>query len=152
MAGEGILEVVGNLTDDPELRYTKNGTPVCAFSVANTPRTKNASTGAWEDEASVYYNCTVWSTHAENVAASLRKGQRVMVRGGVHDDSYTNKDGHTVKAWKIIVDHVGPDLHFATVTVTPARPNTASAPAPVNPTAFTSGRASASAGYDAPPF
>lgn len=148
MAGEAILEVIGNLTDDPELRYTKNGTPVCAFSVANTPRTKNASTGTWENETSVYYNCTVWSTHAENVAASLRKGQRVMVRGGVHDDSYTNKDGQTVKAQKIIVDYVGPDLHFATVTVSPSRSEGTGAPAPAP--AFTPGRATA--GFEAPPF
>lgn len=150
MAGEAILEVIGNLTDDPELRYTKSGTAVCAFAVANTPRTKNASTGTWEDETPVYYNCTVWGPHGENVAASLRKGQRVIVRGGVHDDSWTNKEGQNVKGFKVVVDAVGPDLRFATATVTSARSESkgvsVSAPAP----SFAPARSAS--GFEAPPF
>lgn len=148
MAGEAILEVIGNLTDDPELRYTKSGTPVCAFSVANTPRTKNAGTGAWEDETPVYYNCTVWGPYGENVAATLRKGHRVFVRGGVHDDSWTNKEGQNVKGIKIVVDCVAPDLRFATAAVTPARSDGKSAPAPV--ASFTPARPASS--HEAPPF
>lgn len=150
MAGEAILEVIGNLTDDPELRYTKSNNAVCAFSVANTPRTKNASTGEWENETTVYYNCTVWGPQAENVTNSLRKGHRVIVRGAVHDDSYTNKEGQTVKGIKVIVDCVGPDLRFATATVSgtrsdsPIRPKTA----PMAP----SSPARSSSGFEAPPF
>lgn len=146
MAGEAILEVIGNLTDDPELRYTKNGTAVCGFSVANTPRTKNPSTGTWENETTVYYNCTAWAPLAENVANSLRKGQRVMVRGGVHDDSYTGKDGQTVKAIKITVDYVGHDLRYATATATPSRTDSTPAPAAFAPVR------SSSRTDEAPPF
>lgn len=150
MAGEAILEVIGNLTDDPELRYTKSNTAVCGFSVANTPRTKNAS-GEWENETTVYYNCTMWGAAAENVAGSLRKGQRVIVRGAVHDDSYTNKEGQAVKGIKVVVDCVGPDLRYATATVTPVRSGNsgsgASAPAP----AFAPARPTGG-GFEAPPF
>ena len=112
MAGEAIIEVIGNLTDDPELRYTQGGTAVCSFSVANPPH-QNPS-GDWENETTVYYNVTVWGQPGENVANSLRKGQRVIVRGGVHDDSYTNKEGQTVKGIKIVAEVVAPDLRFAT--------------------------------------
>lgn len=149
MAGEAILEVIGNLTDEPELRYTKSGTAVCAFSVANTPRTKNTS-GAWEDETTVYYNVTVWGPPGENVANSLHKGNRVIVRGGVHDDSYTNKEGQTVKGIKVVAEHVGPDLRFATATVTSARSDSPSRPAPAQSSSFAPARSSS--GFEAPPF
>jgi len=150
MAGEATLHVIGNLTDDPELRYTKSGNAVCAFSVANTPRTKNASTGTWEDEPTVYYNCTVWGPYGENVANSLRKGQRVIVQGGVHDDSWTNKEGQNVKGIKIVVDSVGPDLRFATATATSSRAEGKGAPSPAASTSFTPARPAS--GFDAPPF
>lgn len=150
MAGEAILEVIGNLTDDPELRYTKNGNAVCAFSVANTPRTKNASTGAWEDETPVYYNCTVWGPYGENVANSLRKGQRVIVRGGVHDDSWTNKEGQNVRGIKVVVDCVAPDLRYATATVTAARAESKGAPASAPAPSFAPARPTG--GFEPPPF
>jgi single-strand DNA-binding protein len=149
MSGEGILDVVGNLTDDPELRYTKNGTAVCGFAVANTPRAKNAATGTWENEPTVYYNCTVWGPPAENVAATLRKGQRVIVKGAIHDDSYTNKEGKKVTGIKVVVEHVGPDLRFATATVTSSRgDNHTPSSSPFPPSA----PAQPTGGYEAPPF
>ena len=93
MAGEPILTVVGNLTADPELRFTNAGVPVASFTVASTPRKKNQQTGDWEDGEPMFLRCSVWRDYAENVAESLTKGTRVMVTGRFTVRSYQTNNG-----------------------------------------------------------
>ncbi len=81
MANEPIVTIIGNLTGDPELRYVSSGTPVASFTVASTPRTLNRQTNQWEDGEAMFVRCSAWEAHAENIAASLTKGMRVIVTG-----------------------------------------------------------------------
>lgn len=117
MAGEPIIEFTGNCTEDPQLTYLDSGVPVANFGVAVTPRHKNHRTGEWEDGTTLFLNCAVWRTYAENVAASFRKGTAVWVRGRLVDDSYES-DGQRIKRWKVDIDETGPLLRFATAQIT----------------------------------
>ena len=118
MAGETIITLVGNLTADPELRFTPSGAPVANFTVASTPRTFDRSTSEWKDGESMFINCSVWRRAAENVAESLTKGMRVIVQGRLKSRSYDTREGERRTVFEIDVDEVGPSLQFATAKVT----------------------------------
>ncbi|WP_124040311.1 single-stranded DNA-binding protein [Neoactinobaculum massilliense] len=118
MAGEPILTVVGNLTADPELRFTNAGVPVASFTVASTPRKKNQQTGDWEDGEPMFLRCSVWRDYAENVAESLTKGTRVMVTGRFTVRSYQTNNGETRQSLDLQVDEIGPSLRYAKAQVT----------------------------------
>lgn len=120
MAGETIITVVGNLTADPELRYTQNGLAVVNFTVASTPRTFNKATNEWEDGEALFLRCSLWREPAEHVAASLVKGSRVIVVGRLKQRSYETKEGEKRTSMELEVEEVGPSLRYATATVTRA--------------------------------
>ena len=118
MAGETIITLVGNLTADPELRFTPSGAPVANFTVASTPRTFDRATSEWKDGDAMFINCSVWRQAAENVAESLTKGMRVIVQGRLKSRSYETREGERRTVFEIDVDEVGPSLQFATAKVT----------------------------------
>lgn len=152
MAGEPIVEFTGRLVRDPELAHVAGGTAVANFAVAVTPRTKNSHTGTWEDGTALFFDCTVWRQYAENVAASYHKGTNVWVRGRLVDDSY-ERDGQTVRRWKVEVDETGPTLRFNTATVADSRSGAGPA-APTAPPRHAAAPAAPSSTFDAyaPPF
>ncbi len=117
MAGETPITVIGNLTADPELRFTANGAPVANFTVASTPRTFDRQTSEWRDGEALFLRCSVWRQHAENVAESLSKGMRVIVYGNLKANSYQAQDGSKRTSFEVDVEEVGPALKFATATV-----------------------------------
>ena len=121
MAGETVITVVGNLTADPELRFTPNGAAVANFTVASTPRTFDRQTNEWKDGEALFLRCSVWREAAENVAESLTKGMRVIVQGRLRARSYDDRDGNRRTSWELDVDEVGPALKFATAKVTRAQ-------------------------------
>mgnify|MGYP002713775817 CR=1 FL=1 len=108
MAGETVITVVGNLTADPELRFTPNGAAVANFTVASTPRTFDRQTNEWKDGEALFLRCSVWREAAENVAESLTKGMRVIVQGRLRARSYDDRDGNRRTSWELDVDEVGP--------------------------------------------
>lgn len=110
--------VVGNLAKDPEIRYTQNGKPVTSFTMADTPRSLNPATNEWEDGTTLWLSVTAWDVLAENVAASLAKGMRVVVTGSLTQKNYTTKDGQERIQLEIKANEVAPSLRFATATVT----------------------------------
>ncbi|MCW5952214.1 MAG: single-stranded DNA-binding protein [Propionibacteriaceae bacterium] len=118
MAGETIITVVGNLTADPELRFTPSGAPVANFTVASTPRTFDRQTGEWKDGDAMFLNCAVWRQPAENVAESLTKGMRVIVQGRLRSRSYETREGERRTVFEIEVEEIGPSLRYATAKVT----------------------------------
>ena len=118
MAGETIITLVGNLTADPELRFTPSGAPVANFTVASTPRTFDRATGEWKDGDAMFLNCSVWRQPAENVAESLTKGMRVIVQGRLRSRSYETREGERRTVFEVDVDEVGPSLRYATAKVT----------------------------------
>ncbi|MDR2382021.1 MAG: single-stranded DNA-binding protein [Bifidobacteriaceae bacterium] len=119
MAGDTIITVVGNLTGDPELRFTANGaTPVANFTVASTPRTFDRSSGEWKDGEPLFLRCSIWREAAENVAESLTKGMRVIVQGRLTQRSYDTREGERRTVVELQVDEVGPSLRYATAQVT----------------------------------
>jgi single-strand DNA-binding protein len=111
------IVIVGNIGSDPELKFTPSGTAVCSFPVADQQRRKNPQSGEWEDGDTTWYRVNVWREHAENVAESLNKGDRVIVRGRVALREYTTSDGSQGKSLEIQADAVGPDTKWAQVTV-----------------------------------
>ena len=117
MAGETPITVIGNLTADPELRFTPNGGPVANFTVASTPRTFDRQTNEWRDGEAMFLNCSVWRQFAENVAESLSKGMRVIVNGNLKARSYEDRDGNRRTSYEIDVNEVGPSLRFASAKV-----------------------------------
>ncbi|MCO6658928.1 single-stranded DNA-binding protein [Cutibacterium avidum] len=117
MSGETPITVIGNLTADPELRFTPNGVPVANFTVASTPRTFDRQTNEWRDGEAMFLNCSVWRQFAENVAESLSKGMRVIVNGNLKARSYTDRDGNRRTSYEIDVNEVGPSLRFASAKV-----------------------------------
>ncbi|MBB6172247.1 single-strand DNA-binding protein [Nocardiopsis mwathae] len=121
MAGETQMTLVGNLVDDPELRFTPNGAAVANFRVASTPRTFDKQSGEWRDGESLFLTCSVWRAYAENVAESLAKGMRVIVQGRLKQRSYETKDGDKRTVFEVDVEEVGPALRSATATVTKAQ-------------------------------
>ncbi|MFZ0531359.1 MAG: single-stranded DNA-binding protein [Propionicimonas sp.] len=118
MAGETIITVVGNLTADPELRFTPSGAPVANFTVASTPRTFDRQSGEWKDGDAMFLNCAVWRQAAENVAESLTKGMRVIVQGRLGSRTYETREGEKRTVFELQVDEVGPALKYATAKVT----------------------------------
>lgn len=117
MAGETIITLVGNLTADPELRFTPSGAPVANFTVASTPRTFDRQSGEWKDGDAMFLNCSVWRQAAENVAESLTKGMRVIVQGRLKSRSYETREGERRTVFEVEVDEVGPSLRYASAKV-----------------------------------
>lgn len=118
MAGETTITLVGNLTADPELRFTPSGAPVANFTVASTPRTFDRATGEWKDGDAMFLNCSIWRQAAENVAESLTKGMRVVVQGRLKSRSYETREGERRTVFEVDVDEIGPSLRYATARVT----------------------------------
>jgi single-strand DNA-binding protein len=118
MAGETVITVIGNLTGDPELRFTPSGAAVASFTVASTPRTFDRETSQWKDGDPLFLRCSVWRQYAENVAESLTKGMQVMVQGRLKQRSYQTREGENRTVVELDVDDVGPTLRFATAKVT----------------------------------
>jgi single-strand DNA-binding protein len=120
MTGETVITVVGNLTADPELRFTASGAAVANFTIASTPRTFNRNSGEWEDGRPLFLRCGLWRQPAENVAESLTKGSRVIVTGRLRQRSFETKEGEKRTVVELEVDEVGPSLRYATATVAKA--------------------------------
>jgi len=119
MAGEVSVTIVGNLADDPELRYTQGGVAVASVRVGSTPRTFNRSTNEWVDGETVWVRCTAWREVAENVAQSLTKGTRVVVTGRLKPPSaYQSAQGEARASLELEIDEIGPSLRYATASVT----------------------------------
>ena len=168
MAGETVITVVGNLVDDPELRFTPSGAAVANFRIASTPRTFDRQTNEWKDGDALFLSCSVWRQAAENVAESLTKGMRVVVQGRLKQRSYEDREGQRRTVVELEVEEVGPSLKYATAKVTRASrggggggyggggedPWAASAPAASAPAGGSGGNDpwAAPAGGDEPPF
>jgi single-strand DNA-binding protein len=120
MAGETVITVVGNLVDDPELRFTPSGAAVANFRIASTPRTFDKQSNEWKDGDALFLSCSVWRQAAENVAESLQKGMRVVVQGRLRSRQYETREGEKRTVFEIEVDEVGPSLKYATAKVTRA--------------------------------
>ena len=120
MAGETIITVVGNLTADPELRYTQNGLAVANFTIASTPRNFDRATNDWKDGEALFLRASVWREFAEHVAGSLTKGSRVIATGRLKQRSYETKEGEKRTSIELEVDEIGPSLRYATAQVTRA--------------------------------
>lgn len=118
MAGETVITVVGNLTADPELRYTQNGLAVANFTIASTPRSFNKNTNEWDDGEALFLRASVWREYAEQVAGSLSKGTRVIAQGRLKQRSYETKEGEKRTSMELEVDEIGPSLRYATAQVT----------------------------------
>ena len=117
MAGETTITVIGNLTDDPELRFTPSGAAVAKFRVASTPRFMDRTTNEWKDGEPLFLSCTVWRQAAENVAESLQRGARVIVTGRLRQRSYETREGEKRTVIELEVDEIGPSLRYATAKV-----------------------------------
>ena len=123
MAGDTVITIIGNLTADPELRWTQSGAAVADFTVASTPRTYDRNAGEWRDGDTLFMRCSVWRETAENVAESLRKGMRVIVQGRLTQRSYDTQQGERRTVVELQVDEVGPSLRRARAQVTRTTPS-----------------------------
>lgn len=123
MAGDTEVTVIGNLTAEPELRFTPSGSAVANFTVASTPRVMDRESGKWKDGDPLFLRCSVWNSQAENVAECLAKGARVIVKGRLKQRSY-EKEGEKRTAYELQVDEVGPSLRYATAKVQKAARST----------------------------
>jgi single-strand DNA-binding protein len=117
MAGDTVITVIGNLVDDPELRFTPSGAAVANFRIASTPRTFDKQSNEWKDGETLWLGCSVWRQAAENVAESLTKGTRVIVQGRLKSRSYETREGEKRTVFEIDVEEVGPSLRSATAKV-----------------------------------
>jgi single-strand DNA-binding protein len=117
MAGETVITVVGNLTADPELRFTPSGAAVASFTVASTPRTFDRQSNEWKDGEALFLRCSIWRQAAENVAESLTRGMRVVVQGRLQQRSFETREGEKRTVIEMQVDEVGPSLRYATAKV-----------------------------------
>ena len=120
MTNETITTVVGNLTADPELRFTPSGAAVANFTVASTPRMFDRQSGEWKDGDALFLRCTIWRQAAEHVAESLTRGDRVVVQGRLRQRSFETRDGDKRTVVELDVDEIGPSLRYATARVTKA--------------------------------
>ena len=120
MAGETIITVTGNLTADPELRYTQNGLPVANFTIASTPRNFDRQANEFKDGDPLFLRASVWREFAEHVAGSLTKGSRVIATGRLKQRSYQDREGQNRTSIELEVDEIGPSLRYATAQVTRA--------------------------------
>jgi single-strand DNA-binding protein len=118
--GETPITVIGNLTDDPELTFTKSGAAWCRFVVASTPRAYNKDTNKWEDSTGMFLGCSIWRDLAEHAAESLAKGARVIVVGRLRQNNWTTQEGEKRSRLVIEVDSIGPDLRFVNAKLTKA--------------------------------
>ncbi|MFT4211619.1 MAG: single-stranded DNA-binding protein [Microbacterium sp.] len=154
MAGETIITVVGNLTADPELRYTQNGLPVANFTIASTPRNFDRQTNEWKDGEALFLRASVWREFAEHVAGSLTKGSRVIATGRLKQRSYQDREGNNRTAIELEVDEIGPSLRYATAQVTRAAGGGGGAPrgqvAPADEPWATPGSANTADAWGAP--
>lgn len=123
MAGDTVITVIGNLTADPELRFTPAGAAVANFTVASTPRTFDRQTNEWKDGEALFLRASVWREFAEHVAGSLTKGMRVIAQGRLRQRSYQDREGNQRTAIELEVDEIGPSLRYATAQVTRAASN-----------------------------
>jgi single-strand DNA-binding protein len=161
VANEPLMTVIGNLTDDPELRYTTSGAAVAKFRIASTPRTFDKQSGEWRDGEPLFLSCNIWRDSAEHVAESLKRGTRVIVHGRLRQRSYETREGEKRTVYELEVDEIGPSLRYATAEVkrmTRGNGQAAAAAAPaaqgddpwsVEPAAATAGGGSFD---DEPPF
>ena len=117
MAGDTNITLVGNLTDDPELRFTPSGAAVANFTVASTPRFLDKQTNEWKDGDALFMRCNIWRQAAENVAESLQRGMRVIVTGRLRQRSYETKEGEKRTVYEVEVDEIGPSMRYATAKV-----------------------------------
>lgn len=117
MAGDTVITVIGNLTADPELRFTPSGAAVANFTVASTPRTFDKQSGEWKDGDALFLRCNIWRQAAENVAETLTRGARVIVNGRLKQRSYETREGEKRTVVELEVDEVGPSLKYATAKV-----------------------------------
>lgn len=120
MAGDTVITVVGNLTADPELRFTPSGAAVANFTVASTPRTFDRQSGEWKDGEALFLRCNIWRQAAENVAETLTRGARVIVQGRLKQRSFETREGEKRTVIELEVDEIGPSLRYATASVTKA--------------------------------
>jgi single-strand DNA-binding protein len=116
-AGDTVITLIGNLVDDPELRFTPSGAAVAKFRIASTPRYLDKSTNEWKDGESLFLTCNVWRQAAENVAESLQRGMRVIVQGRLKQRSYESREGEKRTVYEVEVDEVGPSLRNATAKI-----------------------------------
>ena len=155
-AGDVNVTIVGNLTNDPELRFTPSGAAVASFTVASTPRVLDKATNEWKDGEALFMRCSVWRQYAENVAESLTKGARVIVTGRLKQRSYETREGEKRTVVEMDVDEVGPALKYATAKVNKVSrggggfSDSPSSAAPSDDP-WSSGPSSG-AGFDEPPF
>jgi single-strand DNA-binding protein len=117
VAGDTVITVIGNLTDDPELRYTPSGAAVAKFKVASTPRSFDKESGTWKDGEALFLPCNAWRGLAENCAQSLSRGNRVIVQGRLRQRSYETREGEKRTIMELEVDEIGPSMLFATAKV-----------------------------------
>ena len=120
MAGDTIITVIGNLTADPELRFTPSGAAVANFTVASTPRIFDRQTNEWKDGEALFLRCNIWREAAENVAESLTRGSRVIVQGRLKQRSFETREGEKRTVVELEVDEIGPSLKYATAKVNKA--------------------------------
>jgi single-strand DNA-binding protein len=122
MSGETVVTLVGNLTSDPELRYTQGGLAVANFTIASTPRNFDRAKNEWVDGEALFLRASVWREFAEHVAGSLSKGSRVIVTGRLKQKSYTTKEGEKRSSFELEVDDIGPSLKYVTASLVRAEP------------------------------
>ena len=159
-AGDTTITIIGNLTADPELRYTSSGQAVTGFTVASTPRFLDRQTNEWKDGDSLFLRCNVWRQAAENVAESLQRGMRVIVSGRLRQRSYETREGEKRTVFEVEVDEVGPSLRNASAKVIKADRSTqpraqqaSRSISPHDPDPWDTGQpAQASSFSDEPPF
>jgi single-strand DNA-binding protein len=128
MAGETLITVIGNLTSDPELRYTQNGKAVANVTIASTPRTFDRASNEWKDGDTLFMRSSVWGDFAEHVASSLSKGSRVIAQGVLKQKSYTTKEGENRTSYELDVQEIGPSLRYAKATITRAGQSSTATP------------------------
>ncbi len=146
MAGDTIITVVGNLTADPELRFTPSGAAVANFTVASTPRMFDRQTNEWKDGEALFLRCNIWRQAAENVAESLTRGARVIVSGRLKQRSFETKEGEKRTVMELEVDEIGPSLRYATAKVNKGSRGSSSGGG-----YGSSGSSGSSGGYGSPP-
>jgi single-strand DNA-binding protein len=117
MAGDTIITVIGNVTSDPELRFTQNGHAVANFTVASTPRYLDRQSGDWKDGEATFLRCNIWRQAAENLAESITKGARLIVQGRLKQRSFETREGEKRTVMELEVDEVGPSLRYATAKI-----------------------------------
>jgi single-strand DNA-binding protein len=117
MAGDTVITVIGNLTADPELKFTASGSAVANFTVASTPRALDKASGDWKDGEALFMRCSLWNQAAENIAESLVRGSRVIAQGRLQQRSYTTKEGEKRTVVEMQVEEIGPSLKYATAKV-----------------------------------